>query len=376
MNPFSHIKNNFTIIVLLLIAGCTGNAPENEDTKQTNDIIEITRDQFKHENMELGTAQFMTFENRLAVKGVIQASSDGQVQISPMISGQIRNIRVNIGDQVVKGETLCQIQSQEVVDLQQEFTKSASLLKVLKNNYEGAKILFENNIDSEKTFLAAESDFKSETARYNALKTKLIMLQLDPEIIENGNFSPIVNITSPIKGYITRQNSQNGQFVDSEVCLMEVIDQSRTYLQLYVFQNDVPYVQPGQTVRFFAPSRKEIIHTARITLISRTFDENTKAVLCSAEILDGALEHLFVGQNVEADIITGMQESAGVPEEAVFHSDQKSFVLVKTDEDNHKYYFKKEEIKTGKTFGQMIELIDFDLQKNILLQGGYNLTID
>ncbi|HPR57826.1 MAG TPA: efflux RND transporter periplasmic adaptor subunit [Bacteroidales bacterium] len=376
MNPFSHIKNNFTIIVLLLIAGCTGNAPENEDTKQTNDIIEITRDQFKHENMELGTAQFMTFENRLAVKGVIQASSDGQVQISPMISGQIRNIRVNIGDQVVKGETLCQIQSQEVVDLQQEFTKSASLLKVLKNNYEGAKILFENNIDSEKTFLAAESDFKSETALYNALKTKLIMLQLDPEIIENGNFSPIVNITSPIKGYITRQNSQNGQFVDSEVCLMEVIDQSRTYLQLYVFQNDVPYVQPGQTVRFFAPSRKEIIHTARITLISRTFDENTKAVLCSAEILDGALEHLFVGQNVEADIITGMQESAGVPEEAVFHSDQKSFVLVKTDEDNHKYYFKKEEIKTGKTFGQMIELIDFDLQKNILLQGGYNLTID
>lgn len=376
MKPIRRIFAFALLLTTLVFNACNTPLAESGQEEISSSLVLVTREQFDHEKMEIGTPQLRIFENTIRVKGIIESPPEGKIQISAFVPGIIRNVKVSSGERVTKGQVLCQLDSKEAISLQQEYIESAAKLKVLSNHYNGAKILYEEKVASELDFLTAESEYKSETARYNALKAKLLMTNLNPEEVERGNITSTINITSPINGYITQHNCTNGQYVETNSFLMEMVDPIKAYLKLFVFQKDIPFIQPSQPVRFYAPSRKELVYDGILKVISKSVDPVTLAVICSVDIDDNNHEGLIIGQNVEADIIYSIAETLGVPGEAIFRIDEKDFLLVKVNEDQEGYHFQKTEIKTGLSFNGWTEVIGIEGQKNILLRGGYNLNID
>lgn len=361
---------------LLFFAGCSNQPAITDQEDAPNQMIVITKSQFAHENMEIGQPQMKLFERRIRVRGIIDSPADGKAQVSTFVPGLIKNVSVNFGEKVSRGQLLCQIDSKEIITLQQDYIESAAKLQVLEKQYQGAKVLYEEKVASELDFLTAESNFKSERARYNALKAKLALINLNPAEVEKGMISQTVSIISPINGYITQHHCTNGMNVESNSFLMEIVDQNKAFVKLFVFQKDVPFLQQGQTVRFFAPSLKEVVYTGKLSMISKSTDVETNSVLCTADITGSDHAGLIIGQNVEVDIVSGSFESLCVPEEAIHALNDRNYLLIKVDEDQENLYFQKVEVQAGSVFDGWTELIDFEDQKNILLRGGYNLIID
>lgn len=369
-----------TLILALIFSFLTGcNPTPSEETSEENvqtDLITITKAQFAQEKMEIGTPQKKDFRHNISVKGVIEAPVDGKVQVSALIPGTISNLLVTNGQKVTKGQTLYELDSKEAISLQQEFVESASKLKYLANHYEGSKILFEEKILSEINFLMAESDYLSELARHNALKAKLSLIGLNPSTIEKGTIFSTLKIASPISGYVTQLHCTKGQYVDSDMFLIEIIDFSRKYLKMFVFQSDLPEINAGQTVEFFLPFHSETRFKATIRLINKSFDSGNNYVVCAAEIENGQAMDLIIGQNVEALIGVSVHEAHGVPEEAIFKAGESNYLLLKENEDGENYFFRKTTVTTGSKFNGWVEVMGIDPSKNILLHGGYNLIVD
>jgi len=376
MKNFTNLVIIILPLILILQTGCNTAPAVVQEENSPTDLITITKAQFAQENMETGTSQPRDFRHEISVKGVIEAPVDGKVRVSALIPGTISSLLVSNGQKVSKGQTLYELDSKEAISLQQEFVESASKLKYLTSQYKGSKVLYEEKVMSELNFLMAESEYLSELARHNALKAKLELVGLNPSTIEQGNIFSTLKITSPVNGYVTQLDCTKGQFVDSDLFLIEIIDVNRKYLKLFVFQSDLPDILPGQSIEFFVPFRYESKYSATLKLINKSFDAGNNYVICTAEIGSGEATELIIGQNVEARIVVSQHEAPGVPEEAIFKSGDSIYVLVKEDEDSENYYFRKTAVTIGHNYGGWIEVTGIDPAKNILLRGGYNLIVD
>lgn len=69
-----------------------------------------------------------------------------------------------------------------------------------------------------KNYLKAESEYKRNLSKYQGLRKRLQMLNLNPQSIENGKISSVIRIYAPISGSITEKRTVkvHGHFKDED----------------------------------------------------------------------------------------------------------------------------------------------------------------
>ncbi len=189
------------LFISALISASCNRSQKADETK--SGFIEITKAQFASENMALGEPILRTFSESVQFTGSMTPSVNGKAQISLPLAGTIDRIFCAVGQPVKKGQRLIDISGNDLIDMQKDFAESSAMLKRLKSEYNRVNELFSENIGTEKELILAESAYKSENARYMALKIKLERIGLDLAKIEDGSFYNTYSVKSPIKGYIT-----------------------------------------------------------------------------------------------------------------------------------------------------------------------------
>ena len=142
--------------------------PENSD-----EGITVTEEQFKTGGMALGSLEEKVFPVTIQTNGSIDVPPENRAVVSATMGGYIKQTPLLIGDSVKKGQMLVIIENPEFVTLQQDYMEVKQQLTYLQSEYDRQKTLQEENITSQKSFLKAESDFKTANARYNGLKKQL-----------------------------------------------------------------------------------------------------------------------------------------------------------------------------------------------------------
>ena len=110
MKP-SYFLPAFTLAALLFSSCGTKNTETPDEEIATNETFTLSKSQFETSGMQLGKPEKMTFIHKTRANGKISAAPAGMAQISSMIPGKVRQIAVNIGDRVNKGQLLCTIES-------------------------------------------------------------------------------------------------------------------------------------------------------------------------------------------------------------------------------------------------------------------------
>jgi len=314
-------------------------APENQ--------IILTKQQFEGENMELGSISQHTFKETVTVNGMIDVPPHNKSRVTTFMGGYITKTPLLVGDQVKKGQLLVTLENTEYIDLQQQFLEIAEQLKYLKNEYTRQKTLYDEQITSQKNYLKAESNYKSNLAHYNGLKKNLEMLNIKPISVLNGNITSNINIYAPIEGSITEVNVSNGTYVNASDMIMEIIDVDHIHLELSVFEKDIMKIQKGQKITFKIPEASDNIYTADVHLVGANIDETSRRVKVHGHI-DNEDENFIVGMFVEADIHINEIKSIGLPKEAIMQAGDYYYVLVLKEEKNGEFYFYKAEKKKKK----------------------------
>lgn len=374
------MKNLYILIVLLTVMACKNSeknaAPIVEDAPENQ--LTVTKKQFETENMQLGKLEPHTFNKTINVSGIIDVPPHNKATVSSFMGGYITKTPLLIGDKVKKGQLLVSMENPEFVELQQQYLEISEQLNYLKSEFTRQESLFDENITSQKNFLKAESTYKSALAQYNGLRKKLIMLNINPSSVEQGQITSTVNLYSPIDGFVTKVEVSNGMYVSPSDMIIEIIDTDHIHLELSVFEKDILNIKKGQKINFKIPEASSQNYIAEVHLVGTTVNDKNRVIQVHGHILDEGQANFIVGMFVEAGIISESVEKSALPKDALIEYEDAMYVLALDNQENGNYKFEQIKVNIGlqnETYAEILNSEDL-ANKTILTQGGFMLLAE
>ena len=336
--------------VLLTVVSCGSKEVEKVQTEITeNDNIFVSKKQFQNSKMALGSMEEMSFPKMVQTTGMIDVPPENRAVVNATMGGYIKTTPLLIGDVVRKGQVLVTIENPEFVTLQQEYMQVHEQLTYLQSEYERQQTMVAENITSQKSFLQAESAYKTAKARHNGLRKQLQLLNLSPTSVEAGSISSVVSIYAPISGSITKVNVTKGTYVSPATAILEIVDNDHIHLELSVFEKDIMKLTKGQPINFSIPESSAKTYKATIHLIGSAI-ENNRTIKVHGHLDDESEANFLPGMFVEAAIVTETTLQKSLPETAVIALDGGEVVLKLINETNEGYYFEKTEVEVESNY--------------------------
>ncbi|TXD52176.1 MULTISPECIES: efflux RND transporter periplasmic adaptor subunit [unclassified Polaribacter] len=343
------MKSIYILLFSFVLFAC-GNPEKTteiiDETAINSTLITISKKQFESEKMAFGQLSEQAFYTTVKTTGIIDVPPENKASVSTFIGGYITKIPLLIGDKVKKGQLVASLQNTEFVEIQQQYLEITAQLSYLKNEYERQKTLFDELITSEKNYLKAESNYKSNLATYNGLRKKLEMMHINPTAVEQGEISSTINLYAPISGFVTKVNVSNGSYISSADELLEIINTDHIHLELNVFEKDILGIKKHQKIQFKIPEASNKIFDAEVYLVG-TFVNTDRTIKVHGHINDDENSNFITGMFIEASIISDVSKEISLPKSAILESESNYFALVLKDENTDSYRFEKIKITIG-----------------------------
>lgn len=349
---------------------------ESDDRATENEHIQVTQAQFQQSNMSLAQLEEKSFPTLVNVNGMIDVPPANRAVVSATMGGYIKTAPLLVGDKVRKGQVLLSIENPEFISMQQQYMEVNGQLTYLKSEYDRQTTMKAENITSQKSFLKAESDYKSALARHTGLEKQLRMLNISPSQVRAGIISSVVNMYAPVSGSITKINVTKGAYVSPATEILEIIDNKHIHLELSVFEKDIMKVKKGQEITFKIPEVSTEAFKATVYLVGTTIMDN-RTITVHAHINDEANHNFLTGMFVEAVIVTASTSAKALPSESVIEVDGTSYVLVLNKKEGDTYYFSQEKVKviaSHEGFSKIENIDNFSENTKFLAKGAFSLV--
>jgi len=369
----------FPLLILPFLVSCggekTNEVTEVESENKSNEII-ITTAQFELGKMELESFTSQAFHQTVKANGMLDVPPENKSTVSAYFGGYVKDISLLQGQKIAKGQTLFTLESPDYIKVQQDFLESKNQLSYLKSDYERQKDLASSNVSSQKTFLKAESEYKTTLARYESLKKTLELMNINSNLVTELNLRSMIAVRAPISGYVTSVLATKGMFLNPSDIAVTVMNVDHMHVEINIFEQDLTKVKIGQEVSFTIQNIATP-YKAKVYLINKAIDidKRTIKVHCHFNNEKDALS-LTPGMFVSAEIYASSDSSMALPTNAVVSIEDKSYILVKKEGNKDQLYFEQVEVQIGQSNKDFIEILnakELDENSLILTKGAYNL---
>jgi HlyD family secretion protein len=338
-------------------------------------------------------AELRSVTETITANGKIQPEKE--VKISPDVAGEIVELSVKEGDNVVKGELLCRIKPDIYISQRDRSLAAISSAKArlaqseaqfvqAELAYKRSKQLFEEQTVSKSEFEQAEAQYtvaKSEVdaAKYSVISAEASLKEANENLQKTSIYAPMTGTVSMLLVELGERVVGTSMMTGTE--MMRVADLSRMEAQVQVNENDITRVDLGDTAIIsvdayldhkFKGTVSEIANSAKTTGVSAdqvtNFDVKILVLASSYETLlkKGELNPLRPGMSASVDIQTETRKSVlCVPIQSVTTRTDTTKVQVAPSSENirtllfttdGKYAFAKD-VKTGIQDNSYIEIL-------------------
>ncbi|HET8753241.1 MAG TPA: efflux RND transporter periplasmic adaptor subunit [Salinimicrobium sp.] len=350
--------------VLLGLVSCN-NASEGEETANIEGHEEegehaeveeamLSQQQYDALNMKIDTLKQRTMSGYVEANGELEVPPQNEASVTTVLGANVDEIMVIEGEQVEKGQPLAYISHPDIVQLQTDFLNAANQLNFQEKEFQRQQKLYEAGVGSGESFQRAEAAYQSAQGLVNGLKAQLKLLDLNPEAILNGTIFQRIPVLSPISGAIQEVNVKTGQYVQPQTSMFEIVNTEHVHADLMVFEEDVSKIEVGQEVNFTVGALPDTRLKANILSISKTFEQDPKAVHVHAEI-ENKPENLIPGMYVRGRINVENTQTTAFPESAIA-KDGDTFYVFKAEREGEAWSFRPVEVTTGASDGQWVEV--------------------
>jgi len=293
--------------------------------------IKITQQQI--DNLDIKVAQ-LTASQQIPLfyaPGKVVVPADREVLISSSQPGLVTQLPVNIGDKVHKGQLLAQLNSPELVGLQQAFLTAASELNLSGQERSRDQKLLQEGVIAQRRWQETQMLYSSKSAKADEARQLLLLAGMSAAEIkslgQNHKLDNRLTIRAPIDGVVLERLTNLGARLDMQAPLYRIADLSELWLEINIPQERLSGIRLGDSVRL---KGSEI--TAKISLLGQSVDRDNQTVLARA-VIDGKAEGLRVGQNVNAQIMQNSFETGFlVPNTAIAQNEGRAYVFVRNQD--------------------------------------------
>jgi cobalt-zinc-cadmium efflux system membrane fusion protein len=367
------------IIVLTILVTACGNKenhtdndapPHNEapksDVKEEHNKTEevmLSQQQFDALKMKIDTLSLRNLSSYVEANGTLEVPPQNEAAITSVVGANIETIEVIEGDKIHKGQVVAYLSHPNIIKIQTDYLNAYSNSNFLKNNYERQKKLYNAGVGSGANFQKAESEYQMSQAMVKGLEAQLKILNINTASVQNGKIAQSITLRSPIDGFVQKVKIKTGQYVEPQTELFEIINTEHVHADFMVFEKDVYKVKKGQKVMFTVQSIPNEELSAVIYSVSKTFEDNPKAIHIHAEI-ENKNGNLIPGMYIQGKIQTEHIKSQSLPESAIIKEGDKFYVF-SVEKENSDWSFKPIEVLVGSKDDNwaQIELLE-SIEKN------------
>lgn len=276
-----------------------------------------------------------THAHRLVANAETAYDANHYADITPRVSGYIREVRVDLGRTVKQGDILCVIDSAEVSSAKTQYLSAQAGLKLAQATADRTQALTRSGAVAAKAELEVMTVLNQAQASVMDSEQKLRNLGFGDaeltEILKTKDTRNLLSVVAPINGTVVLRHAVKGEAVQPTAQLFAIADTSKIWIWIDIYEADIKQVKPGQSVSFTisGTSPEDSFATVgQVTWIGAEVNEQTRTARIRAEMANPT-EQLRANQFGEATIEIGSAHKAVVvPKEAVQRKDKVDVVFI------------------------------------------------
>jgi len=346
-----------TILAFTTLWSCNKDVSTPTETKFT--LTETLSNQ-----KELAEVTTQTVESELTLTGKISFNEDKVARVFPLAGGFVRDLNVELGDYVNKGQTMAIIRSPEIAGFTREGVAAESQVRLAEKNAQVAAELYKSGNISEVELINAQRELenaKGELARIQAV--------LDMYGAGTGSTYPI---KSPVSGVIVQKNiALNMELRTEDISPAFIVGNlDEVWVMANIYESDITKIKEGYDAEVTTISYPDKIFRGKIDKIFSLMDAESKVVKARITLKN---ENYELKPEMFANVKVTYKEPVKkmtIPSHALIFDKSRYFVMVyKADDD-----IETREVSVYKDTGNLI-YVESGLKEGEKVMTKFNLLV-
>ncbi len=295
-------------------------------------------------------------------------------RITPLASGVVQRVLVDVGQELKAGEVLVEIASSEVAAAKRDYLISMVDERLKALAHERERQLRAKEISPERDFEQAESEYdRARIARLTARQRLANLGFTEEEIVDveqSQSSSSVLLVRAPFSGTLVERTAVVGEAVEPGIPLFTLADLSTMWIELAVPESEAAALHTGLSVRATFKALPDLDFDGRLVWVHSRVDERTRLIKARAQV-GNAERRLRDGMFAEVHVFLGEATSTlRIPKDALQRINEQPYVFVKASDD----LFDLRRVIIGKRNGDTVELLGGIGPKDaVVVQGAFTI---
>ncbi len=302
---------------LIGLASCSSKNAQNDSPRSAYEIPDSVM-----KTLVIDTVKISNIMNSIKFNGVVDFNTDKVANIFPLISGNVQNVKAQLGDYVKAGQILGSVKSSEIANY------NAALINA-ESNVKLTAALLSRTQDMAKSGLASQVDVTTAKVNYDqAVATKNAAEKILS--INGNNLQGEYLIKSPIEGFIVQKNVTNGMAIrsDNGNPLFTISDLKEVWVQANVYEANIDKVHEGDQVDVMTITYPDKVFKGKIDRLMNVLDP-TNRVMKMRVVLPNPGYLLKPQMFATVTVNNGLkQEAISIPNKALIFDNSQYYVLI------------------------------------------------
>jgi cobalt-zinc-cadmium efflux system membrane fusion protein len=266
--------------LIVLLAALAGAVSCSKDTPAaiSKPPVTLDPDVFEAEHPELfktAKAEIRPLPTVVTANGVVSPDVNRTIHVTSLGAGRVVDLKVKLGNNVTKGQTLLVISSPDLASAFSDYEKAKADEILSRKALDRAQTLFDRGAIAAKDLEAAQDAEDKAKVDVNTADHRVRLMGADP-----AHPSPLIELKAPVSGTIVEQNvagSEGIKSLDNTPNLFTIANLSEVWVVCDVFENDLGEVHAGDSAEIRLNAYPDRGFKGKVTDISRVLDPNTRS---------------------------------------------------------------------------------------------------
>jgi len=272
--------------------------------------------------------------------GVVQPNSYRETPVMSLVGGIVRSVGPVLGQNVLKGQTIAVVSSNDLADAQTKYLSAFAELEEHHKHHARTEKLVAIGAASREELEMASSKLKAAESEVANLRQRLLLLGLSSQRVSalrsTSQVNSEVSLPAPASGTVTSRSVNSGEVIEANKELLRVTDLSSVWVVAQVYEKDLGKVHIGSGVNITADTYPGRVFHGQISYVDPKVDPQTRTAQARIELANPG-QQLKIGMYVIvafAALAAAGSTTPVVPVAAVQNIGNQQVVFVATSDPN------------------------------------------
>ena len=323
-------------------------------------VVTLSQDATKRAGIELvSVTRGAARSSNMRIPGTVEANAYQQVIVTPLVSGRVTRVLVQLGDSVRRGQTLLQVFSPELAEAETKYLSAKAELEAHEQELARTTKLVGIGAASQQELERLHAEHSAKLAGVQSLRSRLVLLGLPASVIDalspGKETDPTTDVPAPIDGVVTERAANVGLNVESATKVFTVVNLSSVWVVGALYESDFSRVRVGSQASVTTKADPGVVRQGRVSYIDPQVSAESRTARVRVEVPNPRRE-LRLGMYADIEVAaTANRQTVMIPRVAVQNVDDRQVAYVATPGESGKFI--EREVRLGDVSGEDVEVL-------------------